>query len=133
MHFFAKKCIFLLSGRGKPLLFRVLEVDGVFLTQVFDYFGWKKLGSGTHTIGFEKGAVGLQLTAKGLRTDTRRAGKFGFSARTHRMCDFLGFQLLTFYLLLPKELRRNSVKKCLEWHFEYCVRRVPTLRIKRNT
>ena len=28
---------------------------------------------------------------------------------------------------------RVGMKKCLGWHFEYCARRVPTLRDERNT
>ena len=72
MHFFARKCIFLFNGRGKPLLFRVLEVDGVFLAQVFDHFGWEEFGGRKDAIGFEKGAVGSQPSTKSFRTDTRR-------------------------------------------------------------
>ena len=29
--------------------------------------------------------------------------------------------------------RVGEMKKCLGWHFEYCARRVPTLRSERNT
>ena len=72
MHFFARKCIFLFNGRGKPLLFRVLEVDGVFIAQVFDHFGWEEFGGRKDAIGFEKGAVGSQPSTKSFRTYTRR-------------------------------------------------------------
>ena len=34
-------------------------------------------------------------------------------------------------LILPTDER--EMKKCLGWHFEYCARKVPTLRSKRNT
>ena len=33
----------------------------------------------------------------------------------------------------PLVPRVGEMKKCLEWHFEYCARRVPTLRSERNT
>ena len=81
--FFARKCIFWFNGRGKPLLFRVLEVDGVLLTQVFHHFRWEEFGCGTDAVGFQKSAIAFEPTAKGLGTDTRRAGKFGFGIRTH--------------------------------------------------
>ena len=41
------------------------------------------------------------------------------------------FPSLIPYLILPTDDR--EMKKCLGWHFEYCAREVPTLRIKRNT
>ena len=60
------------------------EVDGVFVTEVFDHFGWEDLGSGTYTMSTEERLVGLQPTAESFGTDTRSAGKFGFSTGLHK-------------------------------------------------
>ena len=70
--FCEKVHFFCLRDAAEPLLFRVLEVDGVFLAQVFDHFGWEEFGGRKDAIGFEKGAVGSQPSAKSFRTDTRR-------------------------------------------------------------
>ena len=58
------------------------------------------------------------------------------------MCYSKGF-LLRFLSLVPsqyssgkkprKNQRRTKVKECDGTHSEYCARKVPTLRIKRNT
>ena len=59
------------------------EVEGVFVAEVLDYLGWEDLGSGTYTMSTEERLVGLQPTAESFRTDTRSAGKFGFSTGFH--------------------------------------------------
>ena len=48
-----------------------------------DYLGWEDLGSGTYTMSTKERLVGLQPTAESFRTDTRSAGKFGFSTGFH--------------------------------------------------
>ena len=61
----------------------IWEVDGVFVAEVLHYLGWEDLGSGTHTMSTKERLVGLQPTAESFRTDTRSAGKFGFSTGFH--------------------------------------------------
>ena len=57
-----------------------LEVDGVFVTKVFDYFRWKELSGGADAVRLQKSTVGLQPTAEGLWTHTRCAREFYFSS-----------------------------------------------------
>ena len=61
-----------------------LEVDGVFVTEVFDHFGWKEFGRGADTVGFQKSTVRLQPTAEGLRAHTRCAGELNFCSGLHK-------------------------------------------------
>ena len=88
MHFFCGKVHFLvkwtrLSRYCLEFSDECLEVDGVFLTKIFDHSGREKFGGRTDAVGFEKGAVGSQPSAKSLRTDSRRTRKFRFSIRLH--------------------------------------------------
>ena len=56
------------------------------------------------------------------------------NTRMHmRVLLFRVFFVIPLYSFFKGRLRVGEMKKCLEWHFEYCARRVPTLRSKRNT
>ena len=50
-----------------------------------------------------------------------------------RVLLFRVFFVIPMYSFFKGRLRVGEMKKCLGWHFEYCVRRVPTLRSERNT
>ena len=56
------------------------------------------------------------------------------NTRMHmRVLLFRVFFVIPLYSFFKGRLRVGEMKKCLEWHFEYCARRVPTLRSERNT
>ena len=56
------------------------------------------------------------------------------NTRMHmRVLLFRVFFVIPVYSFFKGRLRVGEMKKCLEWHFEYCARRVPTLRSERNT
>ena len=50
-----------------------------------------------------------------------------------RVLLFRVFFVIPLYSFFKGRLRVGEMKKCLEWHFEYCARRVPTLRSERST
>ena len=50
-----------------------------------------------------------------------------------RVLLFRVFFVIPVYSFFKGRLRVGEMKKCLGWHFEYCARRVPTLRSERNT
>jgi hypothetical protein len=60
-----------------------LEVDGVFVTQVFDHFGWKEFSGRADAVRLQKSAVGLQPTAESLWADARCTGKFDLGSGLH--------------------------------------------------
>ena len=56
------------------------------------------------------------------------------NTRMHmRVLLFRVFFVIPLYSFFKDRLRVGEMKKCLEQHFEYCARRVPTLRSERNT
>ena len=93
MHFFCGKVHFSVEWTRQSrycLEFsdECLEVDGVFVTQVFDHFGWKELGGGADAVRLQKSTVCLQPTAKGLWTHTRCAGELNFCSGLHKNYEF---------------------------------------------
>ena len=82
------------------------------------------------------------LGFQGLRT--RIAWQLRDDIKITRAHARVIFNMCAFYFQCPLTLfawgekfkgryRVGEMKKCLGWHFEYCVRRVPTLRSERNT
>ena len=49
-----------------------------------------------------------------------------------RVLLFRVFFVIPVYSFFKGRLRVGEMKKCLEWHFEYCARKVPTLRNQRK-
>ncbi len=93
MHFFCGKVHFSVEWTRQSrycLEFsdECLEVDGVFVTEVFNHFGWKEFGGWADAIGFQKSTVGLQPTAKGLGAHSRCAGEFNFCSGLHKNYEF---------------------------------------------
>jgi hypothetical protein len=64
MHFFCGKVHFSVEWTRQSrycLEFsdECLEVNGVFLAEVFDHFGWKEFGGGADAVRLQKSMVGL--------------------------------------------------------------------------
>ena len=65
-----------------------LEVNSVFVAEVFDHLGWKEFGRRADTVGFQESTVRLQPTAEGLRAHPRCAGKLNFCSGLHKDYEF---------------------------------------------
>ena len=93
MHFFCGKVHFSVEWTRQSrycLEFsdKCLEIDGVFVTEVFDHLGWKEFSGGADAVRLQKSTVALQPTAKGLGAYTRCAGEFNFCSGLHKNYEF---------------------------------------------